>query len=122
MDRTTDVEKKILKMLDNAGLLMLGTSFAFGLVQNNPEQAVNFYRKDAELGFSDAQSALGCALLKGEGVNQNPEEAAKWLRKSAEQGNFNAQFMLWFLLNASDKGNIDEGAKIIEWLERCTVD
>ena len=49
-------------------------------------EAVNWYRKAAELGHAKAQNDLGWCYQKGLGVTQNSYEAANWYRKSADQG------------------------------------
>lgn len=56
-------------------------------------------------GHPIAQSNLGIAYLKGEGVPQNPQIAAKWFEKSANQGNAYGQFNLARLFD------IGEGVK-----------
>ena len=58
------------------------------------EEAVRWYRKAAEQGFALAQSNLGNAYRKGEGVAKDPFEAVRWYRKAAEQGLAQAQFNL----------------------------
>lgn len=58
------------------------------------EDAVNWYRKAAELGHADAQTTLGIFHRFGTGVEKNLVEAAKWYRKAAEQGFVYAQFYL----------------------------
>lgn len=53
----------------------------------NYTQAVNWFRKSAELGYSSGQNNLGYMYKEGYGVDKDYIEAIKWFRKSAEQGN-----------------------------------
>ena len=55
------------------------------------EQAVDFFRKAAEQGHTDAQFFLGLCYEVGRGVTKDYNEAIKWYRKAAEQGNTIAQ-------------------------------
>ena len=48
-------------------------------------------RERAEQGNASAQSDLGLAYYKGEGVPEDYVEALKWLRKAADQGDAMAQ-------------------------------
>jgi hypothetical protein len=52
---------------------------------------VALWRKDADQGDADAQTALGEAYDKGRGAPQDDAQAAAWWRKAAEQGNASAQ-------------------------------
>jgi uncharacterized protein len=49
-------------------------------------------RMAAEQGNAEAQSYLGFAYSKGEGVKQDNSEAVRWYRKAADQGDQNAQW------------------------------
>ena len=51
-------------------------------------------RKTAEQGNAIAQTSLGRAYQKGEGVPQDYVQAVYWLRKAAEQGDAIAQYFL----------------------------
>jgi TPR repeat protein len=46
---------------------------------------------DSHLGLANAQSGLGKAHFRGEGMPQDDRQAAKWLRLAAEQGHATAQ-------------------------------
>jgi TPR repeat protein len=54
--------------------------------------AVEWFRKAAERGYSEAQSDLGWCFDNGWGVDENKEQAAKWYLCAAEQGLAGAQF------------------------------
>jgi len=55
------------------------------------EQAVVWYRKAAEQGFSPAQFNLGWMYETGHGIPQDFVQAAAWYRKAADQGDEDAQ-------------------------------
>lgn len=61
------------------------------------KQAVEWYRKAAEQGHSDAQYMLGRCYEEGmsfAGIKKDFEQAANWYRKAAEQGHASAQTVL----------------------------
>ncbi len=74
----------------------LGYSYATGKgVEQDPREAVRWYRKAAEQGHAWAQNNLGNLLYEGgEGVAQDPREAVHWWRKAAAQGDAKAQYAL----------------------------
>lgn len=63
-------------------------------VPQNYAEAIKWYRKAADQGYSAAQYSLGVMFDRGEGVPQNYEKAVTWYRKAAEQGAVSAQFDL----------------------------
>ena len=56
-------------------------------VQQNFEEAIEWYGLAAKQGLSGAQSKLGLMYQTGKGVIQNYKEAVRLYRESAEQGN-----------------------------------
>ena len=58
------------------------------------QEAVKWYRLAAAQGYAPAQSSLGLAYDKGQGVPQDYLEAVKWYRLAAAQGNPLAQINL----------------------------
>ncbi len=60
-------------------------------------------RVKANAGHADAQSNLGYAYDKGQGVPQDAAQAASWTRQAAEQGYAAAQYALG-VLYASGRG------------------
>jgi TPR repeat protein len=70
----------------------LGVMYAEGkLVAQDHVEAVEWYRRAAELGYAPAQASLGAKYDKGLGVLQDHAEAVKWSRRAAEQGDASAQ-------------------------------
>ena len=53
--------------------------------------AVEYFRRAAEQGHSNALLDLGWMYSQGKGVEQDYVEAYKWYRKAADQGNVVAQ-------------------------------
>ncbi|MCR4921599.1 MAG: protein kinase [Bacteroidaceae bacterium] len=92
---STDYEKLSIRELEElAKKNDTKAQYYLGKAYYNGAEAVEWYRKYAEQGFSDAQYNLGDAYHWGKGVEQDYAEAVKWYRKSAEQGNSVAQFLL----------------------------
>lgn len=60
----------------------------------NPETAIEWYRKAADQDDADAMYRLGLCLDKGNA--ENLEEAAKWYKRAADKGHAEAQ-LLWIL-------------------------
>jgi hypothetical protein len=63
-------------------------------VPQDYQEAVKWYRLAAAQGYAPAQSSLGLAYEKGQGVPQDYQEAVKWYRLAAAQGNQFAQAKL----------------------------
>lgn len=62
-----------------------GIANATGIItEKNPEKAVEWYRKSAEQGYSQAMEGLSQCYKEGFGVNQNLEESEKWHKMSVE--------------------------------------
>ena len=67
-------------------------------------QAIDWFRKAADNGNSDAKYDLGCVYETGLGVPKDREPAVEWYRKAAEQGHQQAQSSLSRLNGESDNG------------------
>ena len=63
-----------------------------GELADDFEEAVEWYLKAAEQGNADAQYELGVCYRYGDGVPRNISEAVKWYLKAAERGNMKAQY------------------------------
>ena len=57
-------------------------------------EAVEIFKKAADLGYSDAQRRYAYALEKGKGADKDLEQAKIWYEKAALQGDVKAQFIL----------------------------
>jgi hypothetical protein len=63
-------------------------------VQKDLSEALNWFRKGANLMDPRAQYTLGMIYAVGEGVQQDDTEAVSWFRKAAEQGDAVGQYYL----------------------------
>ena len=69
-----------------------GDYFADGIaIPQDFRQAVIWYRRSAEQGYSPAQANLGLMHMHGSGVPPDWNEAIEWFRMAAAQGNYAAQ-------------------------------
>ena len=85
----------LAKNNDPKAQFYLGIRYSFGQgVEQDYQEAVNWYRKSAEQGDARAQYNLGICYSQGEGVEQDSQKAVVWYKKSAEQGIAEAQYNL----------------------------
>ncbi len=60
-------------------------------VEEDEDEAMEWYRKAAEQGHADAQYALGqCYDVEEYGIEPDDAKAVEWYRKAVEQGNESA--------------------------------
>jgi uncharacterized protein len=72
---------------DPKSLYQIGYMYDHGEgVQQDLNQAAEWYIKSAEKGYARAQYRLGLFYATGSGVEKNLKEAEKWYRKAAGQG------------------------------------
>ena len=86
--------------------------------RQNYVEAVKWYRKAAEQGYSVAQCNLAATYLDGKGKEKNYEEAVKWYRKAAEQGNPLAQNMLGNMYSQG-KGVAQSYIEAVKWYRKA---
>lgn len=88
--------KKMAEHGDADAQNKLGICYYLGLadITKNDEEAVKWFTKAADQGFSKAQSNLAFRYLHGEGATQNVKLAVNLFEKAAEQGIENAQHEL----------------------------
>ena len=73
----------------------LGVMYSKGQgVGQSYSEAMKWYRKAADQGFTIAQFNLGTMYMKGQGGAQSHSEAIKWYRKAADKEHAEAQFNL----------------------------
>ena len=82
------------------------------------QSSLDLLYEEADLGFANAQDALGDLYLKGEGVPKDAGEAATWYRKAAEQGYAAAQFSLGFLY-LKGEGVPKDAGDAATWVEKA---
>lgn len=95
-----------LKLFGAAALILAATAGAATAGQREDAQraqdngdfaiALKIYRKLAERGDADAQTAVARMYAQGQGVKLDPAEAAKWFRRASDQRN---------ALSAYDRGD-----------------
>ena len=82
-------------------LAATGEAIALGLgVDRDPEMASEWYRRALRFRHPRAQTLLGLAYLKGEGVERHREEGLRLLKLAADQGYADAQYALaqaWYM-------------------------
>ncbi len=64
------------------------------LRKGNSKEAIDLFRRAADLGEARAMQDLGEIFMEGTAVAKNDEEAARWFRKGAEKGNASAMLFL----------------------------
>lgn len=79
-------------------------------IDEDPEQAVYWFTKLAELDCADAQFYLGALCAKGYGIQRDFQKAAYWMQRSAENGNDEAPAELKLYAKAAEAvKKIDSG-------------
>ena len=73
---------------DKFAIAKLATAYLNGddEVEQNPEKAAYWYRKEAELGESEGAFNLGLLYAKGFGVKRDFAQAAEWMEKAVAWG------------------------------------
>lgn len=78
---------------DSEALFWLGNIYALGnvyfdgiRVTQNHDQAFQYYKKAAKLGYGMAQYNVGCMYEENESIPQNYTKAVKYLKLAANQG------------------------------------
>jgi TPR repeat protein len=66
-----------------------------GESEQDPQAALQHYRRAAELGFAEAQATLGAIYARGwQDIAADPAQAAQWYAKAAAQGHAGAELNL----------------------------
>jgi len=94
-DWKTKAEQGDLRAQVRLGFCYKNGNYGQG-VTKNPVEAVKWFRKAAEQGEPEGQSALAYCYYEGSGVIKDQAEAVKWYLKSAEQGSSHAQIKLGY--------------------------
>lgn len=76
--------------------LNLGAAYDNGMdgLPQNPQKALEWYRKSAEQGVAEAQFNLAHCLATGRGTEMDYQESYVWMQKAAQQQIPEAQFLL----------------------------
>ncbi|MEA3372463.1 MAG: tetratricopeptide repeat protein [Campylobacterota bacterium] len=84
--------------------------------QANHAEALKWYLKAAEQGFSRSQYIIGIWLLWGRHIQRDEDEGVKWLEKAAEQGN---AWALYALANFYKIGRMVNRKKSFEYFKQA---
>ncbi len=79
---------------------------------------VNWLKKSAEQGHTEAQCVLGLLYASGSCVDEDQVEAAKWFRKAAEQGHAEAQLYLGHLYSGGS-GVDEDQVEAAKWFRKA---
>ena len=60
-------------------------------VKGDTKKSLEYLKQSANLGYMQAEEALGGAYMSGIGVSKNQAEAKKWLKRAHEHGSKNAE-------------------------------
>ena len=91
----TELFRDLVKQLEAELAYEVGLNYMLGRgVEKDEAQAVQWFRKGAELGDEDARYWLGVCYYHGQGVEQDYAQAAQLYQKAAEQGHKEAQLAL----------------------------
>ena len=118
----SDILKDIIRLAEDKDPFAqcnLGLMYNYGNgVKEDEKEAVKWYRKAAEQGYSRAQCNLGISYEDGDGVEEDKKEAIKWYRKSAEQGYSRAQNNLG-LIYYHGNGVEQDYKEAVKWFRKA---
>ncbi|MDT8429844.1 MAG: tetratricopeptide repeat protein [Pseudomonadales bacterium] len=100
---------------------LMGTAFAEGLGKaQNPELAVQWYRRAAADAHVLAQHNLGNVYFSGTGVEQSDAMAVYWWTLAAEQGDAIPQFRLAEMLEQG-RGTARDAEAALRWYRKAAA-
>lgn len=87
------------------------------------EEANKYYKQAAEMGYPEAQTALGQNLNLGNGCERDTAQALFWWRKAAEQNNAQAFYELGnFIFNPMERTDSTDEIVLNYWLKAAKMD
>jgi TPR repeat protein len=97
----------------------LGTKYLRGEgVRQDYSEAIRWYRKAADQGYTKGEFNLGYVYARGYGVSQDYAQAARWYRKAADQGDAYAQYNLG-LLYSQGQGVPQDSGEADRWFQKA---
>lgn len=109
------LETEMGHSLSSDQILMLGAMLiAESKTREESQKGLEFIKKSAQMGNSEAQYGLGAAYREGEGIERDAEKAFVWTKKSAENGFLDAEFNIAHMYHNGIGTTVDEKAAI-EW-------
>ena len=97
----------------------LGVQYRRKGTPSDDKLAVEYLRRAAGQGYSNAQLDLGWMYTQGKGVEQDYAEAYKWYRKSADQGNVVAQTNIGNMYELG-RGVSQDFAEAFKWYKKSS--
>ena len=82
------------------------------------QQAVELFRRSAELGYPPAQTVMGYLSDTGTILLKEPEQAAQWYKKAAQQGDPVGEWLLGRVYYAGNSGPRDL-TQAASWLQKA---
>ena len=116
INKRGSLSKKTSRTYTTREMVEMGQSF---YDKGNYTEAMNWYKKAAENGSSDAQSELGFMYLNGEGTPVDKTEGAKWLIKAGDNGDAMAQRALGYMYRNGD-GVYKSELEANKWFGKAT--
>jgi TPR repeat protein len=119
-DATEDVQRLMaIAPQDRAAQHMLGVCYQNGHgVSRSDGEAVQWYRKAAELGYAPSQTSLAWMYENGRGVARDYAVALDWYRKAAAQGHARAQASIGYMV-LNGRGVTKNDNEAMVWLRRA---
>lgn len=90
-----------------------------GGLEQDLAKSLEWFRKAAESGHTDACYWVGAAYNSGEGVEKNEAEAIKWFLPAAEEGKATAQFELGIIYLLGGTGVERDALEAQRWLTKA---
>jgi TPR repeat protein len=104
---------------DAEAQIELGDLYSVGRsVEQDHDQALEWYRAAAAQGAVEAEFSIGLAYAQGQGVEQDLDEAIEWYRKAAAGGSARAQLNLGALYDLG-QGVEQDYATALEWYRKA---
>jgi TPR repeat protein/WD40 repeat protein len=99
--------------------LAMGAMYAEGQgVNQDAQNAFEWYQKAADKGNADAQNRLGVMYRSGQGVKWDYQKAFEWFQKAADKGNADAQTNLGVMYE-SGQGLKRDYQKAFKWFQKA---
>ncbi|MBM6760563.1 sel1 repeat family protein [Megamonas hypermegale] len=118
----SDISEDIIRLAENKdpfAQCKLGLMYGYGNgVKEDKKEAVKWYRKSAEQGYSRGQNCLGYMYDFGYGVEEDKKEAVEWYKKAAEQGYSRAQNNLGIMYEYG-KGVTKDYKEAVKWYRKA---
>ena len=116
-----DVLEEVLNMAENENIYAMfevGRYYHLNKVNKNYEEALKWYQKAAERGYSSAKVNLGFMYQYSQGVEHSDVIAFDWYEEAAEQGDIRAQYELGEMYEEG-KGVWQDYKEAFDWYKQA---